>query len=415
MSYKVLLIDDQHNGQPLEQIKKMAKMANIELVAERYHVQGMEILKNDSSFEYQAVILDATGYKKSDIDEEAESNTGLFYSLKCLSELKSSRIIPWFIYTGAPRNLSDENFTEPISEYQNELKFGRPELCYYTKTLHEKELLQDIKSEIDKLEQTQIEHQHRQVFQIAKKINVPSEDINHLVTIIKSIQSNGSDLEPSLYFTQLRKYVEYVFRNAVKYNILHENCIGKDGKLNLTDSSLFLAGEPTKHCKPNNVRCSKTHFSKLMADNIKNLLFITGAASHTSDVDPAKNMDYQDYRAQIKTPYLLYQLTFTVCDLMVWYQNYLIANSNTEANKSLWIDLVENNNNQNAMEWHEGHVTRIAENGYGTFQPNNGSNSLSIHPIAVTQNQITLGDNLNVRTEPSPDGTKLHIKEIIKL
>ena len=66
MNYKVLLIDDQHNGQPLEQIKKMAKMANIELVGEKYHVQGMELLKNDSSYEYQAVILDATGYKKSD-------------------------------------------------------------------------------------------------------------------------------------------------------------------------------------------------------------------------------------------------------------------------------------------------------------------------------------------------------------
>ncbi|WP_367755833.1 hypothetical protein [Flavobacterium sp. WC2430] len=415
MSYKVLLIDDQHNGQPLEQIKKMAKMANIELVGEKYHVQGMELLKNDSSYEYQAVILDATGYKKSDIDEEKQSNTGLFYSLKFLSELLGDRIIPWFIYTGAQRNLTNQEFMEPILEYQNNIKFGRIEFDYYTKTLHEKELIQDIIKEIDNLEQTKIEIQHRQVFQIAKKINVPSEDINHLVTIIKSIQSNGSDLEPSLYFTQLRKYVEYVFRDAVKYNILHENCIGKDGKLNLTDSSLFLAGEPTKHCKPNNVRCSKTHFSKLMADNIKNLLFITGAASHTSDVDPAKNMDYQDYRAQIKTPYLLYQLTFTVCDLLVWYQNYLIANSNMEANESLCIDLVENNNNQNASDWHEGHVTKIAENGFGTFQPNNGSNSLSIHPIAVTNNQITLGDNLNVRTEPSPDGTKLHIKEIIKL
>lgn len=412
MSYKVLLIDDQHNGQPLEQIKKMAKMANIELVGERYHVQGMEILKNDATFEYQAVILDATGYKKSDIEEEKETNSGLYFSIKFLNELKLDRIIPWFIYTGAPRNVDDENFTEQIYEYQNDVKFGRPELCYYTKTLHEKELIQDVIKEIENLEQTKIEFQHKQVFKIAKKINVLSEDINHLVTIFKSIQSNANDLEPSLYFTQLRKYIEYVFRDAAKFNILHENCIDKNGKINLTEASLFLAGENTKHLK---IGCSKSHFSKIMSENIKILLFITGAASHTSDVDPTKNMDYQDYREQIKTPYLLYQLTFIVSDLFVWYDTYLKNNNDPELNKKYWVSLEENSNVSNIADWLEGYVDKIAENGWGTFQPSNGSNTISIHPIAISKNQIYPGEKLKVRTELSLDGKKTHIKEIIKL
>jgi len=339
MSYKVLLIDDRHNDASLEAVKKMAKMANIELIGEKYHVQGMEILKNDLGMEYQAVILDATGFKKSDIEEGKETNSGLYYSLKFLNELKSDRIIPWFVYTGAPRNIDDENFTEQISEYQSDIKFGSAELCYYTKTIHEKELLIDLKTEIDKLEQTKIEYLHRQVFKIAKNINIPNEEISVLISIIKSIQSNGINLEPSLYFTQIRKYVEYVFRDAVKYKILHEKCINDKGQINLTESSLFLSGENTKHL---NVRCNKPHYSKIMAENIKNLIFITGAASHTSDVDPAKNMDYQSYRQQINTPYLLYQLAFTICDLFIWYDNYLIANNDLNLNKSLWIDSDKN-------------------------------------------------------------------------
>ena len=415
MSYKVLLIDDKHDHPSLEAIKKMAKMANIELVGEKYHFQGMEILKNDLGLVYQAVILDATGFKKSEIEEGKETNSGLYYSLRFLNELKSDKIIPWFVYTGAPRNIDNENFMEQISEYQSDIKFGRDELCYYTKTLHEKELLQDIKMEIDSLQQTQIEYQHRQIFQIAKKINILSEDINHLVTIIKSIQSNGSNFEPSLYFTQLRKYVEYVFRDAVKYNILHENCIGKDGKLNLTDSSLFLAGELTKHCKPTNVKCSKTHFSKIMAENIKNLLFITGAASHTSDVDPAENMDYQSYREQIKTPYLLYKLTFTICDFLVWYDNYLNNNRDTELNKNYWISFEEKSYIAIDKDWTDGCFTEKQSNGYGTFKPNDGSNSIGIHPKAIDKYQIYPGEKLKVRTELSPDGTKIHIKEIIKI
>lgn len=412
MNYKVLLIDDKHDHPSLETIIKMAAMANIELVGEKYHSQGMELLKNDTSLSFQAVILDATGYKKSDIEEGKESNSGLYYSLKFLSELKGNRMIPWFVYTGAPRNLDDENFIEQISEYQNEIKFGRSELCYYTKTIHEKELLQDLKAEIDNIQQTQIQYQHRLVFQIAKKINVPDEDINHLVTIIKSIKSNGSNLEPSLYFTQIRKFVEYVFRDAAKNKILHESCIDNKGKVNLTEASLFLAGENTKHLK---VSCAKSHFSKIMAENIKNLLFITGAASHTSDVDPTENIDYQSYRNQINTPYLLYQLTFILFDLLVWYDSYLEKNIDSETNKSYWINLEEKSNNSIGTEWTEGLFIEIQPNGYGTFRPNDGSNSIGIHPIAITKYEIFPGEKLSVRTEPSPDGSKIYIKEIIKI
>lgn len=412
MSYKVLLIDDRHNDASLEAIKKMAKMANIELVGVKYHTEGMELLQKDSSFEFQAVILDAFGFKKSDADEGKETNSGLYYSLKTLSGLMSRRVIPWFVYTGNPKNLSDEDFLEQISVYQENYKFGRPELIYYTKTLHEKELLQDIKTEIDNLENSQIQLQHKHVFQIANKINVPHEDINNLVNIFKSIQSYVNDIEPSLYFTQLRKYIEYVFRDAAKYNILHEKCINEKGQLNLAESSLFLAGENIKRL---NVRCNKTHVSKIMAENIKNLIFITGAASHTSDVDPAENMHYQEYRKSIETPYLLYQLTFVVCDLFVWYDNYIKDNNDISINKSFWVDINENQSSSSEIEWLEGTVIKIAESGWGTFKPDSSSVPIYIHPIAVGKENIKEEDRLKVRTEPSPDKSKLHIKEIIKI
>lgn len=412
MSYKVLLIDDRHTDASLEAIKKMAKMGNIELVGVKYHTEGIEMLQKDSSFEFQAVILDAFGFKKSDADEGKETNSGLYYSLKTLSGLMSSRVIPWFVYTGHPKNLSDEDFLEQISVYQENYKFGRPELIYYTKTLHEKELLQDIKIEIDNLENSQIQLQHKHVFQIANKINVPQEDINNLVNIFKSIQTYSNDLEPSLYFTQLRMYIEYVFRDAAKYNILHEKCINEKGQVNLAESSLFLAGEKTNRL---NVRCNKAHFSKIMAENIKNLIFITGAASHTSDVDPAANMHYQEYRKSTKTPYLLYQLTFVVCDLFVWYDNYIKDNKDSSINKSFWVDSNENQTSSTDSEWLEGTVIKIAENGWGTFKPDNSSTPIYIHPIAVGKENIKEESRLKVRTEPSPDGTKVHIKEIIKL
>ncbi|MDP1815250.1 MAG: hypothetical protein Q8K92_12450 [Leadbetterella sp.] len=388
MAYKVLLIDDQHHEAPLQEIKKLARLLKIDLVGERFHVDGIEKLKNDVAFEYQAVILDATGFKKSDIEEEKQTNKGLYYSLKELSELKAKRLIPWFVYTGAPRNVENDEFLDQIAEYQTEIKFGRKELCYYTKTKYDRELLEDIIFEIEKISTTQIEYKYREVLMVCKKIGVGPELLGNLIQILKSTQSNSLELEPSLYFTQLRMILEYVFRDAAKLNILHERCI-TEGKVNLTESSLFLAGERTKYL---NVSCLKAHFSKIMADNIKNLIFITGAASHTSDVNPAENMDYQDYRRQVNTPYLLYQLVFILCDLIIWYDQYSSKNSNLSENKNLW----RIRETQIDSEWIKGKVYRIAPNGFGTFRPDNNTKDLTIPNYKVKELSIFEGQNIEV-------------------
>lgn len=340
MKYKILLIDDQFEDESIKDFMLNASLENIEIHAVKFHEEGINLLLNDSDFKYQAVILDATGYKSN--GETELTNTGLTYSLLKLKEFRKSNIVPWFVYTGAGRNKNKTEFSNDIKLFQEDIKFGRKDKVYYVKTEDDDILLQDIKTEIDNLENSQIQLQHKHVFQIAKKINVPHEDINNLVKIFKSIQSYVNDIEPSLYFTQLRKYIEYVFRDAAKYNILHEKCINENGQVNLTESSLFLAGEKTKHLK---VYCDKSHFSKIMAENIKNLIFITGAASHTSDVNPAENMNYQEFRKSIKTPYLLYQLTFIICDLLVWYDNYIKENYDLEMNKKLWISIEDNNSN----------------------------------------------------------------------
>ena len=394
MAYKVLLIDDQHHEAPLEEIKKLAKLFNIDLVGERFHVEGIEKLKNDLSFNYQAVILDATGFIKSDIEEEKQTNKGLYYSLKELSELKAKRLIPWFVYTGAPRNVHNEEFLDQIAVYQAEIKFGRKNLCYYTKTKDDRELLEDVKSEIEKISTTQIEYKYREVLMVCKKIGVGSELLGNLIQILKSTQSNNHALEPSLYFTQLRMILEYVFRDAEKLNILHERCI-TDGKVNLTESSLFLAGERTKYL---NVSCSKTHFSKIMADNIKNLIFITGAASHTSDVNPAENRDYQDYRRQVNTPYLLYQLVFILCDLIIWYDAYSEKNNDINKNKSLWVE----GPLTSSVENHEPFTGALKKDNKGNYHIGN-----TLLPYNKVEGIFMIGDNFEItKTIVNDKGTK---------
>jgi hypothetical protein len=332
MRNKVLLIDDQYDDESIQDFILNAKLSGIEIVCEKLHKNGIDRLLNDLTFEFSAVILDATGYFKDEKENEL-SNTGLKYSLKSISDLKNQRLIPWFVFTGAPRNKQNNEFIEEIKIYQDEVKFGRTDKIYYTKTLDDNILIEDIITEIENIENKNIEYQYKNVFQICRKLSFPDDELIHFVDIIKSLQFNNKEIQPSLYFTQLRKYVEYVFRDAARLGLLHSKCIDNKGKVNLTESSLFLSGEKTKYL---GVLSERAHFPKILSESIKNLIFISGAASHTADVNPEENMDYQNYRELINTPYLLYHLTFTVCDLIIWYETYSKTNSNIENNKSYW-------------------------------------------------------------------------------
>ncbi|MFW6210723.1 MAG: hypothetical protein ACOC4H_01240, partial [bacterium] len=129
--------------------------------------------------------------------------------------------------------------------------------------------------------------------------------------------------------------------------LLHDKCI-PGGAVNLTDSSYFLAGQDTKHCK---VSCSKTHFPKIIANAVKNILFITGGASHTTEADPNENINVQEYREIIQTPYLLFSLTFQLMDVLIWFNEYRKQNPDYRLNKNLWEDI----------GWLKGEVVKINE------------------------------------------------------
>src|SRR5690606_3365139 len=108
-------------------------------------------------------------------------------------------------------------------------------------------------------------------------------------------------------------------------------CISVQGKVNLTESSLFLAGEETKHLK---VKSQKKHFPKIIASQVKDILFTTGGNAHTVDTALERNDELMQYRKILRTPNLLFSLTFQLLDIIIWFNEYLKINSDIESNKS---------------------------------------------------------------------------------
>ena len=287
--------------------------------------------------------------------------------------------MPFFIYTGYPDDMNIRDFEE---------LYGKP----YIKGNDNQKLLDAIKESVLNKEEFLVQSEHKQVFKVCDKYFDPSTR-KHLTQILLSLKKPNQDFDDELYFTQVRIILESAFRVANKFGLLHDACAA-GGKLNLTECSLFLAGEPTKHLK---VSCKKRHFPKLIAEAVKNIIFITGAASHTIDPDIKNNLDLKDYRARLNTPYLLYSLSFQIMDILIWFDSYLSENDNYQENKSFWGD-----------DMTEGKITKI-ENGYGTFLPNNETRTLSVFPKMIQKHGLIEGQKIKVKMEMKPFITDIEI------
>lgn len=140
-----------------------------------------------------------------------------------------------------------------------------------------------------------------------------------------------------------------------------------------------------------------SHFPKIIAENIKNIIFITGAASHTTEVDITKNIDVLEYRKTVQSPNLLFSLGFQMIDVLLWFDKYSQQNSNVDVNKSYWQE-IEYTVNDEKLEI--GKVIRIAPNGWGTVASTVGT--VSIYKGNVTQLNLKEGDQIKFTTNTSP-------------
>lgn len=377
-NYNVLWIDDEPDKQ--DAFFERAEMDGILLKNFTTSKAGMEELSDNLHF-YDAVILDAKVYNES--EDEVARLTGLQNSMLELRRLSVNRFIPYFIFSGQPDVIGSDQVIEMLGDHP-----------IYQKSVDEDKLFRDIKKASDQQPETQIRHEYAKAFGVIEDFN--PEASKSLMKILKAIKNGGNDFDDKEQFTQLRIILEMMFRKANEVGLLHDKCIPR-GNVNLTDSSLFLAGENTKHSK---VRSTKTHFPKIIANIVKNILFITGGASHTAEVDPNENINVQEYREMIKTPYLLFSLTFQLMDVLVWFDGYCKENPVYDENKKSWELIAEaiGPEESAAEELMPGKViNHHPQKGFAFFKPDAIGDNVFIPPDLVTAN--SLHDEMPVRVE----------------
>lgn len=327
MRYKVLLIDDQHLDNSLVGFKKLAALEGIDIVSVPYHSEGMELLKKDVFFEFQAVILDATGFK----DEQQKllrevNNTGLRYSLMQLSLLAPTHLVPWFIYTGAPRNIDNFEFEEEISLYQKDIKFGRPNKVYYTKTIDEDELFQDIRKSIEQSDILKLMYKYRDVCHASTALFNDNQDVNDkILSMIKNIESDDIGNLSQDSYTSIRKIIEKLFRALGQMMIIDPIlCVNS---LNLNGCSRLLSN--------NNIAYSWSMIpiEPIIQSLLKQLLQVVQDSCHSEgNLELKVNYFHSKYNAS----YLYKSSVLNLFQILTYFEEYVKNNQDLQINESYW-------------------------------------------------------------------------------
>lgn len=372
--YNILWIDDEHNHLEMEPFIIQAEQQDIIIDGYSSFKEGFDALESNLSF-YDAILLDALFYE----DEESETVNpmALGSAIKRIYELRTKKIIPYFVLSG---QADFTDVTNPIIEAFN-LR------CFNKKNSDDvKELLINIKKEADVQIESQIKHENQVLFDVLKEYPDIARDT--FMSIFKGLKGLNNQFDDQLYFTQLRIILEALFRKANANGLLHDKCVQVNGsQVNLTESCFFLSGFDTKHLE---VNCLITHFPKVIATNVKNLIYITGAASHTTEVDVTRNIDVQAYRKEINTPYLLYSLALQLMDVLIWFNRYCKINNDIPKNRSYWQDIEID---QYGNKFEIATISNISQSNWGTVILKNGK-KVSVFHGDVTQKNLTEGDSI---------------------
>lgn len=276
MRYNVLWIDDEYKK--LTSVISDAEMDDIILTPYSTSKEGIKAFKEDI-YKWDAVILDAKGWNES--SDEVATTEGMHNSLDKIAELRYKRIVPVFIFSGQGDLYDDGEFKRALR--------GRKLYKKGNKT-DQAQLFQDIKTEADKLVETQIRFKYADVVEIFPDI------MYELINIIKRVYNNITDDKE--VFTPIRKILEWVMEYCNKSGVLPIPFKGT----NLAECSQFMGKKEMQEYVPVHVQRS-FHSCVDIANN----------GSHRLAIDTIVGSG--------SAPYLIRSTVFELLNIIYWCKN----------------------------------------------------------------------------------------------
>lgn len=327
--YNVIWIDDEWEDQI--EFKEECEELNIHLHPFSYQKAGMDELdKHPNSWD--AVILD--GEIKDKSDNELPSTKGLLNALKHLSSMPLNKKVPYFISTGKDKVKKNEMLEDEV---------------IYEKGDDDEKLIDVIRSTIDNIELFKIKVLYRDAIDQLNKISPNASEV--ILDILESMHYPDShpDFNPILYYNQLRQILEYNFRAANKVCIVPDACFDNKGNPNLSQCSHYLSGNNATEAKVRYGECrGKDDYDKIVPKHIelmmRLILDLGNINSHSVKLNDSEEKELENYfnNNVFNSRYLIYSLTLNVCEITLWFKNYIKSHQNIEENKKMCRPIPDN-------------------------------------------------------------------------
>lgn len=383
--FKVLWIDDQYKD--AEMIQFAIEADNEGLLLEGYpsFEEGFEKLERKLEH-FDVILLDGLFFEKKGQEAGTEDESGIGMAIARINELKSKKVFPWFVLSGKDKFTKGENSL---------LKANKARCFDKTNPSDVVRLFEEMKAAASQQPDAQLKHKYAQLLEVCSDQLLGTEHFSRLFALIKHFENVEKLANTEDMLNPIRKIIERIFRRMAEQGIIPETILANKGWIN--GSSLFLANKHSDYELLNEIT------PPLVNENIHRLLNIIQDASHG---EGELKLKVDHYLKSAQSDYLYRSCVYLMFDLLLWFKEFMKNNPDKETNKNLWKSKVSNG------DWITGRVTRIAENGWGTFQPDNALTKISIRPEMVIENQLILNDSIKIISEPSPDGAKTFIKAI---
>lgn len=288
---------------------------------------------------WSAIILDAKCKVDEDsIDSSYKFLTHVFSRLSHLST-KHRRNIPWFVLSGggADKGPIDELIIDERKKWDKNWNKR-----FYKKGVDEERLFDNIKEVAESMSDIQIkESLYPDVFQAIREIGLPEEAKDYMMKLLKPIHFNveGNDAYNN-HFEFPRLILEYIYRSMVSHNILPQDMINNRGKdsVNLSACSKLLGSGSISEYGVKVDYPSKI-FPVIIRNMVWNMTTIIGSYVHTTsdDSDAKETVDTKGHIDSVGgSPYLLRKIANELCDIILWYKDFLHKHPNDEENLKLW-------------------------------------------------------------------------------
>lgn len=385
--YNVLWIDDQYNDEEMIQFSIEAENEGLILNGYPSFEEGFTALERNLEH-FDVILLDGLFFEKKGQVAGTEDEIGIGRAIAKINELKTKKVFPWFVLSGK------DTFTKG----ENSLLKANRAMCFdKTNPTDVVKLLEQMQLAAINQPDASLKFKYANLLATCSAQYIGSEQFTRVFALIKHIENKEKLANTEDMLNPIRKIIERIFTRMAEYGIIPDTIISNKGWIN--GSSLFLANKHTEYFHLVEIT------PPLISENIHRLLNIIQDASH-SEGELKLKVDH--YLKTANSDYLFRSCIYLLFDLLLWFKDYIEMNPDASTNKTRWKSKTINS------EWISGNVIRIAENGYGTFQPENTQETISIPQQMVLEYQLKESDLIKIIAVPSPNGAKKYIKEINK-